>query len=490
VRQFQLSLAAVVAIAAIAPSVPVASVPVASAAVNTVLEAESMTILPAAAGKVIADGSASGGSALSFLTNSSASKSISLPASTTVVVKVKGQQCLGAPNMTLTIDSKAVGTTSVANTAWAIFTVTTDIPAGVHTVTIAYTNDTASPLCDRILYVDALSFVPSAASTAPLTPVIGNGVVGGCGGSPLLGLSDADLSRELNVAASGGLRSIRVDVDWAAVEPTKGQRDWTNTDRVINAITSRGMTPLGVITFAPKWASGSSNSHTAPTDPAVFAAFARDAAARYLGRIPAWEVWNEPNIVAFYTPKPNVASYAKLLTASYAAIKSVSAGLTVISGGLSPAADNGTDIAPETFLKGLYAAGANKSFDAVGMHPYTFPALPNDPSTALWSSFQRMSSMRDIMVAGGDSGKGIWLTEFGAPTGTGSRAVSESVQAQTVQIVLQAAKDTPWIGPAFVYSMRDVGNNKGDIEQNFGVLRYDFSPKPAAAILQQFALMQ
>ena len=101
-----------------------------------------------------------------------------------------------------------------------------------------------------------------------------------------------------------------------------------------------------------------------------------------------------------------------------------------------------------------------------------------------------MWSMRDTMVAGGDKGKGIWITEFGAPTGTGAGAVSESVQADTIRIVLQAAKETPWIGPAFVYSMRDSGTNKADREQHFGVLRRDFTPKPAASIVQQFASAQ
>ncbi|MCV7228303.1 hypothetical protein [Mycolicibacterium komossense] len=71
------------------------------------------------------------------------------------------------------------------------------------------------------------------------------GAVVGCGGGPLLSLSDADLGRELDLAKTAGMRAIRIDVDWSAIEAAKGHQNWTNTDRIINAITSRGMAPLG-----------------------------------------------------------------------------------------------------------------------------------------------------------------------------------------------------------------------------------------------------
>ena len=120
------------------------------------------------------------------------------------------------------------------------------------------------------------------------------------------------------------------------------------------------------------------------------------------------------------------------------------------------------------------------------MHPYTFPALPDDPAAANWSSFQQLSPIHDVMVAGGDTAKTIWLTEFGAPTGTSSAAVSESVQAQTIDIVLQAARNTSWLGPAFIYSIRDAGTNAADREHNFGIVRRDFTQKQAFAVAARY----
>ena len=121
------------------------------------------------------------------------------------------------------------------------------------------------------------------------------------------------------------------------------------------------------------------------------------------------------------------------------------------------------------------------------MHPYTYPALPTDPTTASWSAFQQLTPMRAVMVAGGDTAKLIWLTEFGAPTGTDPTSVTEAFQAQTISVVLQTARDTAWLGPAFLYNIRDSGTDLTDREQNFGMLKRDFTPKAGYAALQAIA---
>lgn len=328
------------------------------------------------------------------------------------------------------------------------------------------------------------------ASTQRCSPASTQIRVGGAGGSALLGLSDPELDRELGAASAAGMFSVRVDIDWSAIEPVPGGPDWANTDRVINAVIAHGMCPLGLLGSTPAWARdpsvGLENAHGRPAVPQVFAQFAAAAAQRYHDRIPIWEVWNEPNSVNFFAPAPNVDQYAQLLAAGYGSIKGVDPGAFVLSGGLAPAVDDGTDIAPVTFIRRMYELGANKYFDAFAMHPYTHPALPDDPATAEWSSAQRMQQMRDVMVAGGDESKQIWATEFGAPTGTGPGSVSDAVQAESIGTFLATAADTSWIGPVYIFNIRDSGTDLADPEQNFGLLRYDFTPKPAYTVVTDF----
>jgi hypothetical protein len=316
------------------------------------------------------------------------------------------------------------------------------------------------------------------------------GRVGVSDGADMLDMSADDLERTLQAARAAGVWAVRVDVDWSRVEAERGRRNWSDVDRVIHAVRAHGMCAHGLLTYAPAWAADPAQRPTgsafAPR-PQLFAQFARDTATRYRHAVSVWEIWNEPNTARFFKPKPDAARYGGLLGAAYTAIKSVDTDLTVVSGGLAPAEDNGSDISPTTFLKGLYGAGANRFFDAFGIHPYTYPALPDDQSTSAWNTALRLANMHDIMVDGGDPGKRIWITECGAPTGTSPVAVSDAEQADTIRIVLRAARDVGWLGPAFVYSIRDNGTDASDPEQNFGILRHDLSAKPSYAVVREFA---
>ena len=111
-----------------------------AAAATTTLEAESMLVSPASAGSVIADSSASGGHALELYQNATASTNLSLPTSISVVIRAKGQTCLGAPKMTVSIDGNAISTTTVSATSWTNYTTAAMIDAGMHTLSIAFTN--------------------------------------------------------------------------------------------------------------------------------------------------------------------------------------------------------------------------------------------------------------------------------------------------------------------------------------------------------------
>jgi hypothetical protein len=89
-------------------------------------------------------------------------------------------------------------------------------------------------------------------------------------------------------------------------------------------------------------------------------------------------------------------------------------------------------------------------------------------------------SLRSVMTDNGDAGKQIWATEFGAPTnGPAESFVSEQAQATAVTRAFQLFGSYKWAGPLFWYSERDLGTAATTRENFFGVLRNDFSPKPA-----------
>ncbi len=296
----------------------------------------------------------------------------------------------------------------------------------------------------------------------------------------LLGETPAQVTAAVTAMASIGLRWVRVDADWDYIQPTSASSfDWSATDEVVKAAASVGMSVDLVIDDSPAWAnsSDSGGTFTQPTSATAFATFAGEVAAHYgpMG-VHAYEIWNEPNIQDFWLPTPNPSFYTSMLKDSYAAIKAAQPDSTVISGGLSPAATDATDYAPIDFLTDMYADGAAGSFDAVGFHAYSYPALADtyEPWSG-WSQMDQTSpSIRSVMAANGDGGKQIWVTEVGAPS-AGPDGVGTAAQAQEITQVVQAAKTTPWIGEVFFYTYQDSPTDP----DYFGLLNADGSQKPA-----------
>ena len=297
--------------------------------------------------------------------------------------------------------------------------------------------------------------------------------------------ADADRSRDLDLMSTAGASWIRIDLNWSMIQAQgPSSFDWAPFDRVVTAARARGFRVLATLLYTPAWARpAGGTASTPPVRLDDFVAFARQAAQRYapLG-VHAYEIWNEPNISAFWQPRPDVAVYTAMLRGASAAIRGVDREALIVTGGTSPAPDSGGDISPVSFLRGIYANGGKSAFDAVAHHPYCWPALPGDPQT--WSAWYQMygtsPSLRSVMTDNGDAGKQIWATEFGAPTsGPAGSFVSEQAQATTVTRAFQLFRSYRWAGPLFWYSDRDIGTSPTTRENFFGVLRNDFSPKPA-----------
>ena len=294
-------------------------------------------------------------------------------------------------------------------------------------------------------------------------------------------LTAAVLDSDLATVESSGAGWVRTDIDWSGVERQRGTFDWHDVDRVVAAADAHGLRVLGMLAYTPDWArSPGTNDKTPPNDPGDFARFAGAAAARYAGSaMTAWEIWNEPNIAPFWQPRPDAAAYGRLLTAAASAIRSADANATVVSGGFAPAIDaaDGSEQAPETFLAELLASGNGDAFDALGTHPYSYPALPTDETTSAWNSFYRLPRLHDALERAGVHGRDIWLTEVGAPTGRSSAAVSEQRQATILVDALHAARSLPYVKRTFLYTVRDRADDPANPEANFGLRHHDTTPK-------------
>ncbi|MDQ1181962.1 hypothetical protein QE397_003417 [Rhodococcus sp. SORGH_AS 301] len=279
-----------------------------------------------------------------------------------------------------------------------------------------------------------------------------------------------------------GFEAVRVTVRWSSVEPVRGEFDWERVDATIHAARERGLAVLGVVTWAPSWAvppDYRATAHPAPSDPAMFAQFASLAAERFRGSVQAWEVWNEPNISAAFGPNVDPEKYCRILTATHDAIERADPDATVVAGGLSPAVDSTSTLAPATFVRALYLCAAG-SFDAIAMHPYSTPELLS--ATTASGSAADIAAVRAVMVENGDDDARIWFTEFGAPTAASSPGVSEARQAEIIGDGVAYLRSLDFAGPTFVFDFQDLDSGEANPEYNYGILRSDGDPKPSASL--------
>jgi hypothetical protein len=324
----------------------------------------------------------------------------------------------------------------------------------------------------------ALSVVSNASAPHGVTQV-------GIADPDLLGESASTQASQLAAMKAIGITEIRMDANWDWVQ-YGGQKtfDWSQLDQAVAEARAAGMSVDLIVDGCPPWAALSGASGDAspqPASSAQFALWASEVASRYGPKgVSTFEIWNEPNNANFWQPAPNPAAYTADLIAAYTAIKKVDPPAFVLSGGLAPETNDGTDISPVTFLQDMYADGAQGYFDGVGYHPYSFPALADTYES--WSGWSQMnlttSSIRSVMVANGDSGKQVYTPAVGAPTG-GPSGVSQTAQATELTQAIAAAKATSWIGGIYLYTWQDDGTDTTNTEDWFGLLTYAGVQKPA-----------
>jgi hypothetical protein len=321
-----------------------------------------------------------------------------------------------------------------------------------------------------------------------------------------------DLGPIFDVIRQLGFRWLKVQVEWKHHEGTKGRYGWASIDRVVNAAHLNGVKLLLSVVKAPAWARSpgtDSSVEGPPANPQDYADFVGAMAARYRGRVHAYEIWNEQNLHYEWGNEPLDANrYVKLLKLAYHAIKVQDPGAVVVSGALTPA---GTVVNPSgqtkaiddrTYLQQMYNAGLRYCCDAIGVHPSGFanppdsrvgegPAGPSHNDHASFFFRSTMEEYRTIMVINGDGKKRLWPTEFGWSSFHGLGAPppadyqyanhnTEEDQASYIVRAYQMAKAWGWVGPMFLWNLNyGPVSGKFDEKAGFGIVYPNWSPRPA-----------
>lgn len=271
-----------------------------------------------------------------------------------------------------------------------------------------------------------------------------------------------------------GIELIRQPFAWDAFE-----KDPKPFDEFVGAAAKAGIDVLPTVLGPAPGAGPSGGSHgpmKPPADENAYAAYLTALIHRYGPKggfwdahpdtpkrpIRAWQVWNEPNIGAFWGGKPDAESYATLLKTASAAIRKADPDAEVVTAGM-PTSHLGIP-APE-FAKSLDP----ESFDTVAVHPYA--ATPD-------KVVERVNALRQAVP-----GKKVWVTEVGWGTGgkPGPLTVTPEKQATYLAETIKQLRAEKVRG-IVVFQWRDPKPFPGRREiwpYHAGLLGVDGKPKPA-----------
>lgn len=280
-------------------------------------------------------------------------------------------------------------------------------------------------------------------------------------------------------AVNGAIGAVRIwDADsnldgsgagaqWADINEAPGVYDWSGLDARVAAARANGADLLYTLGGrTPQWASarpdetdqspgggsvyGPGQAAEPKTDQ-IWQDWVRAIATRYKGKIRYWEIWNEPDIVSFYSGTPD--KLIDLTRQAYAVLKQVDSNNKV----LSPAfADSGGPAYLDYFL----ANGGGGFCDIVSYHFY----IDSPEGNGRW----RAANLRAVLKRYGVDRKPLWNTEQGWLDVEGT-APPISQQTGAAYVARSYVINWAYRLPRYYYYTWDNGSNRFPFAEIDGV---------------------
>jgi hypothetical protein len=320
---------------------------------------------------------------------------------------------------------------------------------------------------------------------------------------------------------------VRIEVDWGSMQPKcstigasgclgPGPIYWGYLDSLMASLRKYGLRMLGTIDTSPRWtwdltectsatSSCSDDPGSWPHPPAdtptaldylrqFLVALIQRYDSGYPGQFAGLEVWNEENVQTWWKTSagPDPARYTRMLCTAYRAVKSVNPSIPVVFGGL------GNVIATNTFkgniymgvgdfLDGTYNAGAAGCMTDMSIHPYTSNLEPPDGPHSVFLT--ALSNVRAAEAAHGDTGRPLWITEFGYYTGCQSslpwcEPVSWQDQANFLECAYQLVAGMPDVQVLLIIAMYDspAPGSSQSTQEYWGIFQDPGTAKPASSM--------
>jgi hypothetical protein len=294
-----------------------------------------------------------------------------------------------------------------------------------------------------------------------------------------------------------GVDVVQFQLHWDLVAPTRPAEprnpddpayNWSEVDRFVERGRAAGIEMAALLDRAPGWANGARPPIWAPKNPKNFADFAYAVSKRY-PEIHRWMIWGEPSRKENFRPlranQPRGARvYAKILDASYAALKRANRANIVI-GGMTL---NGGTLKPPQWIKYMKLPnGRPPRMDQWGDNPFDarYPHLADDP-IGRYRGFNDIDTLHEEIARDYKRGHRrvpkLWLSEWTIVSDRPLQLfsnfyVTRKGQAQRLRATFRIARRTPYVAGLGWFTLMDEKTSEGGA--GWGLLDSNGVPKPS-----------
>ncbi|WP_146250224.1 sugar-binding protein [Paenibacillus flagellatus] len=272
---------------------------------------------------------------------------------------------------------------------------------------------------------------------------------------------------QLASIADMGVKRLRHEVDWWAIDKGNGVYDYSKLDPIVDKLEQYGMRMMPIIGITSNSIYDPVGTADTPAALEAMGRFVENIAARYKDRIRTWEMPNEPELVMKpYVPQEIV----QLQKWFYTSLKKADLDAVLLAGDHTSGVV--THLPPELEL------GSYDYADAFSYHRYTYGVMPD-------GFLQNQTNGVKQLVNALGGWKDLYVTESGWPTAkSGFPNVSQEVQRDYAVRGFLIDMITDQLSGLNHFTWKDSGFDDNFFNTSYGITDGDGRPKLAYAALQ------
>lgn len=251
-----------------------------------------------------------------------------------------------------------------------------------------------------------------------------------------------------------GCEHFRGGLNWPTVQKTRDSWDFARYDWYLDRLDEANIVLQSGLQWTPGWAAAAEQHPVAPKgmkapDFDAYTNYVAHVAARYRGRIPIYEPWNEPDI-AFFANFPK-EEYVRLQQGAFDVIRALDPQAIVLTAGFA-------NQNAELHIRALCET-VPQAFDSIAYHGHG-PFESYLPGVALVRKLQREYGLKQS-----------WWANETAVNGTDERMLAETLVKKLVYSWANGAAGYAW------YRLINNSKKKDGSESLFAMVTFDFKPK-------------